>query len=258
MEVNQNNEVPVTVSETATGKSRMSKGQIIGMVILTIVALAGVAFGVFGMMEKDKAEKNLAIKITEAGGKVTEIVTDKITSVSDDGTVTEITDTNAQLANPVIVSSDSATRFYVNFTSPVITDGSTNENGQNAKQLRLSIIDGKINDCAIYSSEGNLLGDCSINGIDGNIYKVVHIGWGHAVTDEDKVGFIMEDGRVLYFTLFNILSSNNISIEGTLAIGGFVRDAFQIGAGDIERRTGYVTTIFVLSDGSIVDYASIK
>ncbi|MBR5939071.1 hypothetical protein IKZ77_00780, partial [Candidatus Saccharibacteria bacterium] len=176
----------------------------------------------------------------------------------ENGTVTEITDTNAQLANPVIVSSDSAKGFYVNFTSPVIIDGSTNENGQNAKQLRLSIIDGKINDCAIYSSGGSLLGDCSINGIDGNIYKVVHIGWGHAVTDEDKVGFIMEDGRVLYFTLFDILSSNNISIEGTLAIGGFVRDAFKVDVLDVERRTGYVTTIFVLSDGSIVDYTSIK
>lgn len=94
MEANQINGAPTTISETATGKSRMSKGQIIGMVILTIVALAGVAFGVFGMMEKDKAEKNLAIKITEAGGKVTEMVTDKITSVDENGTVTEITDTN--------------------------------------------------------------------------------------------------------------------------------------------------------------------
>ena len=71
---------------------KMSKKSIIGMTILTVVALAGVAFGIWGISEKNRAENDLAVKITEATGKVTDFVTDKITSVSEDGTVTEIMD----------------------------------------------------------------------------------------------------------------------------------------------------------------------
>ena len=67
---NQNNQpVEVTTqSQPVTESDKMSKKGIIGMVILTVVALAGVAFGIWGMVGKDQAEKDLAIKITEAGG----------------------------------------------------------------------------------------------------------------------------------------------------------------------------------------------
>ena len=46
--------------EPVVKKDGGSKGLIIGIIILTIVALAGIGFGVWGMMAKDKAEKNLA------------------------------------------------------------------------------------------------------------------------------------------------------------------------------------------------------
>ena len=96
MEDNQvNNHTDSVVQEQQMGGEKMSQKSIIGLVILTIIALAGVAFGVWGMMGKDQAEKDLAIKIKEANGTVTEIETDKIVSTDEDGTVTEITDTNA-------------------------------------------------------------------------------------------------------------------------------------------------------------------
>jgi len=87
-------EIKPEESQPVVESEKMSKKSVIGLIVLTIIALAGVAFGVWGMMGKDQAEKDLAIKIKEANGTVTEIETDKIVSTDENGTVTEITDTN--------------------------------------------------------------------------------------------------------------------------------------------------------------------
>lgn len=76
-------QAPATAEPTATPvaepKSKMSKKQIIGMTVLTIIAIAGVAFGVFGMV--DSSSKNneiaeykskIALLEQETGAKIVE------------------------------------------------------------------------------------------------------------------------------------------------------------------------------------------
>ena len=251
MEANQVDGMPTVAPEIATGKSKMSKGQIIGMVILAVVALAGVAFGVWGIVGKNEAEKekDLAIKITETSGKVTDIITDKITSVDENGTVTEITDVNSTYKNPIIQSKNSEKVYYVDFESSYIFGTS------GTKRIEISLEDGKVSGCAIFEQQGDggwkNVGLCNINGLEGNIYKVVEFGAGHS-NEGSMIGFIMEDGRVAYFRLYDFDASSSVDATRYLKIDKIVTDALRVNVS--ENVGGYGSTIFVMSDGSFVEY----
>ncbi len=82
-------------------EGKMSKNAIIGIIILTIIAIAGVAFGIFGMMQKNNSVADLKVQIKNEDGTTTTIETPKIetTTVNGDTTVT-ITDSNITTENP--------------------------------------------------------------------------------------------------------------------------------------------------------------
>ena len=98
------------------------------------------------------------------------------------------------------------------------------------------------------------LGDCNITGLTGEIYKVVEFGAGQVNVD-NSIGFIMTDGTVKYFPLYDAVTSNDFSIKGSVNIEGYVVDVIDINVMDLERGYGgYVSSMFVLSDGSYKKY----
>ena len=54
-------------------KPKKNSGMMMGMIVLLILAIGGIGFGIWGMMGKDQAEKDLAIRVREASGTLTEV-----------------------------------------------------------------------------------------------------------------------------------------------------------------------------------------
>ena len=75
-------------------KNKMSKKQIVGLVVLSLIAIGGVLFGVYGMNSQNDQIAQLTIRATDAEGKVAQLETEKITITDPDGGTTEITEMN--------------------------------------------------------------------------------------------------------------------------------------------------------------------
>lgn len=89
----------------ATGKQKSGKGLKIATALMTIIAICGVGFGVFGMMQsskKDTSPSDLKVQIKNADGTVTTIETPEINTTTEDGTTVTITDTTKASGSPYI------------------------------------------------------------------------------------------------------------------------------------------------------------
>lgn len=92
-EENMQNNVPEEPKvEVADEPNKMSKKSIIGMTILTIIALAGVAFGIWGVKEKNNIEKSIATGTTSTSEKMVDCITEK--DLDEDEGVIDIDDYN--------------------------------------------------------------------------------------------------------------------------------------------------------------------
>ncbi len=224
------------------GKQGNGNGFKIATVIASIIAVCGIGFGVYGMVQssqKDNQISDLKIQVEDSNGKVTALETDEI-KISESSQTITISDSAIKKQNPVI--SAVAPKKYSLFFG-----GSWGD-----RSLNLYVQDGGVTECYI-NSGGKMEKNCSIVGITGKIYKVVEIGEGQAAID-DKVAFIMEDGSVEYLSLIDALEKDDFNIRGKLKIDGFVVDAIHAGVGFEDVSVGYGTTIFVLSDGSYIQY----
>lgn len=260
MEQNATAAMPVMDS----GNQKSGNGLKIATVIASIVAVCGIGFGVYGMIQssqKDSQISDLKVQVEDSNGKITTLETDEI-KVSDDSQTITISDSTVKKQNPII-SATAPMIYSINFTSGAIGYG---ENGEFS--LSLNVRNGEVSGCSVNSIDSKWVGgndggivrntrflkDCSISGITGKIYKVVEIGEGHDAL-YDSVAFIMEDGSVEYLSLNDALEKSDFNINGKLKIDGFVVDAFTIGVGQEGASAGgYGSTIFVLADGSYVKY----
>lgn len=255
----------VSTSMMTGGAEKKGKGLVAGMVACAILAVGGIAFGAYGMIQnsqKDNQISDLKVQIEDSNGKITALETDEIKVSNDSQTIT-ISDSVTKKQNPII--SATAPKYYsLGISSPRYT-----VNGAEY-YATLNIKDGDVVDCALYTHTTKFVGydmvetnrfdrDCNgINGISGKIYKAVTIGEGQDAS-KNSVAFIMEDGTVEYVSGENMVTeivNNGIAnIKGTLSIDGFVIDAFTVDVGeDGAKAGGYATTIFVLSDGSYIKY----
>lgn len=91
-----------TVETALSQNEKMSKTSIIGMVILTIIALAGVAFGIWGIKEKDDIEKSLATGTTSE--QTVDCITEK--DLDEDEDVIDIDDTAMRFVEDYIYVSE--------------------------------------------------------------------------------------------------------------------------------------------------------
>lgn len=242
-------------------KDKMSKKQIVGLVVLSLIAVGGVLFGVYGMNSQNSQIEELKVRATNAEGKVAELETEKITVTEPSGVTTEITD-SAKVSNsrtPVIISKDSGEEYSFNFEATV--------NGHSdANNIMITVKEGEVTYCSIGKKQytqtngGDSPGysisevsSCTINGLSGKIYKVIDF-WSGQMKMDDNIGFILEDGTVEYFKFSDAIANSNINVK-KLNINGSVVDAFDVGINPTTSPVGgYVSTIFVLADGSYVKY----
>ena len=252
MEENQTNtETPMVISND---KKKMPKGAFIGISILSIVTLASVAFGVYGMFSQSQKISDLETQIANCANTDTGASNNEATATTcPDNTIIE--NAISKYKNPVI-STNSDKTYAIFF-----------ESSRNNDNIRVSIgvRDGQIEKCTLeiktYLDEYGInsskqVGECNITGLSGKIYKIIEIEYGHDNL-YNNIGFIMDNGTVQYIPLFDAIENNDFSIKGALNIDGYVIDAFRVGAGpaDPNAHGGYNTTIFVLSDGSYLEYS---
>lgn len=265
----EQNTTPVVPAEPAPEKSdepiilggekKNSKGMVAGLIILAVLAVAGIAFGIFEMMQasnKDGQIADLNQQVTNcANAGKTE--TENTTVTCPDGTVVE--NVVSGYKNPVIEAIDSNYAYNVDFESSFIYNNEANI-------VSIVIKDGKVDSCATYDrtfEEGNdgnisyksrLIDNCEVTGIEGEIYKVVEFGSGH-MNMQNKIGFIMTDGTIKYIPMYDAVENNDFSIKDSLKIDGYVVDAVNVAVKDIGRGYGgYRATVFVLSDGTTLEY----
>ncbi len=104
MEQNFSNEMP-TASAVNNNKSSSGKGWKIATVIVAVLAVGGIGFGVYGMMQsaqKDSQISDLKVQIKEEDGAVTTIETPEIETTVEEGTVVTVTDTVKVSGGPYI------------------------------------------------------------------------------------------------------------------------------------------------------------
>lgn len=232
-------------------KSKMSKKQIVGLVVMCLIAIGGVLFGVYGMNSQNEQIAQLTVRATDAEGKVAELETNKITITDPNGGTAEIVDSTRK--NPVITAQEP--EFYaIHFESASL---GYVEKGEYS--LSLTVRNGEVSECQVNKVENvqtkRILKGCNISGIDGKISKVVEIGEGHVALN-DSIGFIMENGEVQYFSLDDALGKSDFTIKGKIKIDGRVTDVINVNYSQNSNNptSFYGSTVFILSDGSFIKY----
>lgn len=271
---------PVTPAEK---ENKNNNGLKIACAVLAVATVCGIGFGIFGMIQSSNQSK-------EISDLKSQIQNDK-TTLSSQGTTTESievieqttpaeppAETHAEApANPApanpsesspkqnpVISAASPKSYRITFDSPTFSVNGTNY------YVQLAVTDGNIVGCDLFThtiaQSGNdaietnkFEKNCSgINGLSGKIYKIVLAGEGQD-SSRSNVGFIMENGTVNYIPtedlIKELVNNGTATIKGTLKIDGFVTDAFTVNASD-DGVTSYATTIFVLSNGTYVNYSN--
>ena len=228
---------------------KSNKGMILGMVFLAILAIAGIGFGVWTMLDSNTQKEQLNSQITTLKAQNNELL-DKISDSTEDETIEIETEDNS--ANPVLVSKNSEEEFTIRFQSSNFIEKA----GSNV--VDIAVKNGEITECQLgkKDSDGEAkVKDCNVTGINGKIFDVIEFGSGQD-SGLFQIGFIMADGTVKYLdTLYNLAENNDFSVKGTVKIDGFVTNTVGVSVADIVRGYGgYHTTVFILKDGSYVKF----
>lgn len=232
-----------------------SKGMLIGMICLAILAIGGIGFGAWAMMDGNDRVAKKDEQISDLNSQLAE----KEAMVGDEMISDEtIGDENTAYVNPVIKSTDPTEEYtlYLHLLSPGQVEG--------ADVVDIKAKNGVVEECKLgklgVTSGTNTLGtitpvgDCDISGLEGEIFKIVEFGSGQDHSNT-RIGFIMTDGSVKYtLPIQEAVSNNDFGIKGNLGIDGKVSDVLDASIYEVELYTGYVASIFILKDGSFVKF----
>lgn len=237
---------PTSVSGIGSKPKKKSSAMALGMLCMTIAALAGIAFGVWAMMDSESKKDELKSQISSLKTE-----NDELQEMIGGSNGRENIDGGAQsgnsFENPVISSNSTEYWYSIPFNSANVS----NSDGEVLKHLSLAIKDGEVERCSIdyvNSLEGGIGSTCSITGLNGSVYKVIEFGSGQDATN-DKIGFIMKDGTVQYLSLHDAINNNDFTIDGVLEFDKPVIDSvgLQVSsdasgyfskAGDTQKDTG--------------------
>lgn len=240
-----------------------SKGNNGGLKVLTaimsILAIGGVGFGVYGMTKNttnNKAQSDFKVEVVDEDGQKSTIESEKIT-VADDGKTITISDTATPVKNPVLQDEDD-----IELSSIADAVATASNDGQLYK-VTLKVANGEISSCNLFKSEadGNFryVRDCDgPTGFSGKISQILDMGEGQSFFP--YTGFIMEDGSVQYVKnedLINyVIGGVVVPVQGALKIDGKVTTATHVHVypKNLEGIGAYVTTMFYLSDGTYVKF----
>ena len=236
MENSTSTSAPVQAID-AEPKEKMSKKQVIGLVVMSLIALGGVLFGVYGMNSQNEKISELTVRATDAEGKVAELETNKITITDPESGTVEIVDSApiVENQNPIIKSTGAD---VYELTHHTVSGGMT-----------IAVKDGEYFAC--WASE-----DCSIQGLPNGIYKMANLYRGNGSTGEN-IAFIMEDGSVWYAPVFVDETGTAINYHSTarkVNVDGFVKDLVLINYCSDESKYCHGSTLFVMNDNSVVEF----
>lgn len=195
------------------------------MIVLAVLAIAGVAFGAIMGLGGNKGGNNTA------GGVFENPVIKDATGVA---TWSEYYESS---------------RLYVNGTKTV---GITVQNGEvNSCEIQ-GLVETPSEDGKGVMIEGETV-DCIVSGLTKDIYKVVEFGKG--ISPEDfNLGFIMTDGTMYYIKTASAIENNNFAVK-QVNVDGYVVDAIKIDIEPTEENPGGgLSSVLVLQDGSVVEF----
>ena len=82
-----------TIKKSDVEKTKMSKKQVIGLVVLSLIALGGVLFGIYGMNSQNDQIANLKVQVSNAeNNKAAKLETEDVAIVDSDENTTKIID----------------------------------------------------------------------------------------------------------------------------------------------------------------------
>lgn len=227
----------------ANEKKKSGSGMLIGLILCLLLAVGGIGFGVWMMMDGNTQKDALNQQIS-----VLKKQNNELQKQIDEG---------AGLSkNPVIESS----KLREDYSAELSFESSLISNYGEIYVVDVWVENGEIGGCEIGSrtiSGGSYLtekvSDCNISGLDGEVFNVVEFGAGQD-NSSNRIGFIMEDGTVKYtLPIFDAIKANDFGVKGSVKIDGIVT-----GAVDVQLRNtsvgygGYGATVFILGDGSYV------
>lgn len=238
---------PMVEAAKAQKKAGAGKNALIAAVVFALLAVGGVGFGVWAMMDgqaqKEKIEKDLKSQISslkqsneELQTKLDEAGSNNDNTSNNNGGDTIINiDTNTLTTNPVVSA-----------TSPESYRTSFSYSG-----LSISLVDGIIAYCN-YNDEAT----CSVEGLSGKIYKMNYLAVGNGINGSERFAFLMEDGSVFGVSP-DERSDSGAFVAKKLNIGGFVKDIIEADyTADVDNPTGWIKrTVFVMNDNSIMGYS---
>ena len=256
MEQNATATMPVMDS----GKQASGKGWKIATAIVSVVAVCGIGFGVYGMLQssqKDNQISDLKVQVEDSNGKITTLETEKIETSDENGTTVTITDSTIAKTNPVIISSNvdgSVGDGYTDVYTLVVSSGLYSDGNVN-KHWSLSSSEGDLV-CKIEDNNNTVIDDCDISAHSGKVSNIYSVGLGNGIedymlvlTDSGEIEYLSdagEDYKVLkklnlpkkVSQVYSDISSRSISDSGQYLGAG--RDA-----------------LIVYSDGQIADFYDI-
>lgn len=181
--------VPTTEEKTCCGckdgcKCKKGKGLIITTIIMTVLALCGVGFGVYGMIKAN-----------------------------------EKSESDKKPINPIITSTDEENRaFHFSTEASYAFIDELDDDDAKSFGITLSVAEGKVETCyfleGTYDEESSTTKEeytdkeCKVEGLSGRIYDVAFIGYGLTM-EETRIAFLLEDGTV------DLLNLNEISSKDT-------------------------------------------
>lgn len=225
------------------------------MVICSILAVAGIALGVYGLMSSNNKSSEIAqmkVELTTKDQKLSELESLSDATDTDETTDSDLTN-SAATSNPVIASATTSNLlYYPSYQSPnLYATGST------PSTVSIQLANGEISSCTVTTDGRITNNNCEVTGLTGPIYKIVTSGEGQNYNGD--VAFIMADGTVQPANLTDLLTTGTTAAQPAYAIDGSVLDAIQTNVQLTDSPIGgYGTTLFILSDGSYLSYGDLN
>ena len=245
MEQNADTGVPMTPA--VDNKQKSGNGLKIATAIACIVAVCGIGFGVYGMMQsfqKDNQISDLKVQVEDSNGKITTLETEKIETTDGNGTTVTITDSALAKLNPVVISSDVEGSVGDGYTKAYILTASSNlySDGNTNKSWSLTSHDGDLT-CQIKENY-TIIDNCDISAHDGKVSNIYSVGLGNGI--EDYILILTDTGEIEYLSdvgedykvlkklslpkkvsqVYPNVSSTSVNNEGHFRSGG--RDALIV------------------------------
>lgn len=203
-------------------------------IIMTVVAVAGLIFGVLMLVTKE--------------AKVAEV---KAECEAASSTPTACPDGTGISGNPILMA-EAPEVYTISASSSTFRLG----DGSSA-YLNLKVRNGVIIECemSVRGADGSYnTSGCQINGIVGKIYKIAQVNNTSMEGFDNALGLIMTDGTVKYVPLSGN-NGGNFAVRGTLNIDGFVVDAIGAEVKPNEYTEGSDwSTLFVLKSGKVLKF----